>query len=313
MLAPAGINKLRLWAAFLGLWVLVSTDLSAQTFPTSVGRKLAPDALNTIPPTAEWGETVLGPVDLPLVPAHPELQWTPNYSPKSDTLISKSKDVNFRNDVYCLEFSFKPVRMIQVGNDLVWYLLYRVRYMGGDLRPEPQKDNFGNNIYANPQAVSAQWVRFVPSFTLTAIKENREYIDEINPAAKALIAAKERVGAPIYDSIEIISQRIDLTTELANKEVWGVATWRQVDPRTDFFSVRVKGLTNAQKLVLKDGQFTYPQKSLVLYFSRPGDTINQTEDQIRFGVPAHEDPVRQKYILDQYGLKERLDYMWIYR
>ena len=304
-------------ALLFGLLLCAVRTAVGQTVPTSIdasrGRKLAPDALEIIPPAAEQGETAQGPVTLPLVGKHPELVWKPNYAPVCDTLIAKSTDVIFRRDVYCLEFAFKPVRLIQVNDKLVWYLLYRVRYLGGDMRPEPLKDNFGNEIFANPQAVSAEWVRFMPTFVLTSLGSNIEYMDKILPAAKPLIAAKERVGKPIYNSIEIQRLKVELSNELANNEIWGVATWPDVDPRTDFFTVRVKGLTNAQKLELRGNEIAYLQKTLVLNFSRPGDTVNEIEDQVRYGVPALEDPVRQKYVLDQFGLQERLDYLWNYR
>ena len=59
-----------------------------------------------------------------------------------------------------------------------------------------------------------------------------------------------------------------------------------VDSRTDFFSVEVRGLTNAQQIVQEGDQFTFLQKTLVLNFFRPGDFRNELEDIIRFGVPA---------------------------
>lgn len=290
------------------LLISASQPAVCQTVPTSVrngqGQKLAPDALVIIESAPEQGDTALGPIDLPLVSKYPNLVWKPNYAPSSETLLAKSKDVTFRNDTYCLEFAFKPVRMIQVNDKLVWYLLYRVRNVGGDLRPEPNKD---------PKAVSTEWVRFFPTFVLNSLSAKREYMDVINPAAKAMIAAKERVGQPIYDSIEIQQQKILLSSEADNHEVWGVATWQDIDPRTIFFSVRVRGLTNAQKLESRGSEIAYLQKQLVLHFSRPGDTVNELEDKIRYGVPAIDDEARQKYVLDQYGLKERLDHLWIYR
>lgn len=277
------------------------------------GRVLAPDTLEIIKPAAEPGETAFGPIDLPLVANHPELAWKPNYDSESDTLVGMSKQVVFRGDVHCLEFAFKPVRMIEVNGKLVWYLLYRVRYLGGDLRPDRSKDNYGNEIYANPQAVSAEWVRFFPSFVLNSLSVKKEYLDRVNPEAKALIAAKERVGKPVFDTLEMQRQRITRSTEAVNNEYWGVATWDGVDADTDFFSVRVRGLTNAQKLETRGEKIGYLQKMLVLHFSRPGDAVNEIEDTIRYGIPAIEDPARQKYVLDQYGMTERLDHIWVYR
>ncbi|RMF36784.1 MAG: hypothetical protein D6753_18890 [Planctomycetota bacterium] len=306
-------------AGLLSTWPVVGY---AQTLPvSSKGRKLAPDALEVIAPAAEWGETAQGPVTLPLVAEHPELAWTPNYSPKTDTLLAKAKDVVFRTDIYCLEFAFKPVRMIEVEvpteegleKKTVWYLLYRVRYLAGDLHPVPEPDKYKNEVFGTPQAVSAEWVRFLPTFKLDTLGLGLEYLDQVIPAAKKAIERKERVGLPVYDSIEIQTVKIARSTPDFDFPVWGVATWTDVDPRTDFFSVVVTGLTNAQKLVLEGDRIAYPQKRLVLNFWRPGDTFDELEDQIRYGIPAHSDPKRQQYVLSKYGLSERLDHYWDYR
>jgi glutamate racemase len=37
------------------------------------------------------------------------------------------------------------------------------------------------------------------------------------------------------------------------------------------------------------------------------------EDVVYFGVPFASDPERQAQILRAYGLKERVDYSWVYR
>lgn len=307
----------------LAMMISVSLQLHAngQALTSAKGRKLAPDAMVLIKPAAEWGETAQGPVDLPLVVKNPGLAWQPKYDSTSRTLLEKSKQIVFRGDVYCLEFAFKPVRMIEVNlptatgmqTKNVWYLLYRVRYLGGDLKPVPEPDAFNNEVYAQPKQVSAEWVRLMPTFRLSSLGLNLEYLDKVIPEAKREIAAKERVGQKIYDSLEIQQKKIQLSGPTGDFPLWGVATWTDVDSRTDFFSVQVQGLTNAQQLELDGDKIKYLQKTLVLHFSRPGDTIDEIEDTIRYGIPALADPKRQKYILDQYGQEERLDHVWIYR
>ena len=37
--------------------------------------------------------------------------------------------------------------------------------------------------------------------------------------------------------------------------MWGVATWEYVDPRMDFFSIYVKGLTNAYRFADPPGAY----------------------------------------------------------
>jgi hypothetical protein len=106
---------------------------------------------------------------------------------------------------------------------------------------------------------------------------------------------------------------IPKSTETDDKPIWGIATWENVDPRVDYFSVQVQGLTNAFRVESVDGKKLYRRKTLQLNFWRPGDTLDEIADKIRFGVPALADPARQIKILQTYGLSERLDYLWIYR
>ena len=261
-----------------------------------------------------------GPVDLPFVAGHPDLAWSPNTIAESDTLLEMGKGVRFRVDVYGLEFAFKPARMIEVEMPTaegfrrknVWYLLYRVRYVGGDYQPIPEADPHNNKVFTT-ESVSTKWVRFMPQFTLDA-KGIGQYREKLSAVAKAAIAARERVGQPIYDSIEMQKLKIEISTPGNNHEYWGVATWHDLNPHIDFFTIEVRGLTNAQRIEqLPDGTLDYQQKSLVLYFSRPGDAVNELLDEIRYGIPAIEDQTRQKYVLDQFGVEKRLDYQWLYR
>ncbi len=124
--------------------------------------------------------------------------------------------------------------------------------------------------------------RVYPTFVLESLLP-KDVSRQILPQAKALIAQRERVGQPIYDSSEI--------QKLASRKppkpritVLGCGYMAGCGPRTDFFTVLVRGLTNAQKVNHGRGQVGIPAKLLLLRFSRPGVTINETEDIIRFGV-----------------------------
>ncbi|MCC6510556.1 MAG: hypothetical protein IT423_15750 [Pirellulaceae bacterium] len=286
------------------------------------GRRLAADAIHIIPPAAEFGETFEGPFDLPLVTPPAELNWTPNLAPASETLAILAKNQIFRHEVWSMEMGFKPVRMIPVEltnaqgvveTKIVWYLLYYVRYLGGDIDPSPSKDSFGNEIFQPAPGAGRTVRRFLPGFTMNCSALGKRFESRFIPQAIPLITEKERVGKPVYDAIAIQKVPIQLSTPRESHEVWGVATWTDVDPRTDFFSVEVRGLTNAQKTENVDGKLVSKQKTLVLNFSRPGDTVNELADKIRYGVPAYSDSAHQKLILSKYGLQERLDHYWIYR
>ncbi|MGN6543458.1 MAG: hypothetical protein ACTHK7_00290 [Aureliella sp.] len=296
------------------------------------GRRLAPDAIHIIPPSPEYGETFEGPLDLPLATPASELEWgppkfpehRPHFAPASETLLAMTKGVIFRREIWAMEIGFKPVRMIPVDirnkdgeteTKLVWYLLYYVKYRGGDLKPNPTKDQVGTEFFAQPQTVAGRSVRrFMPGFVLNSTALGKRYQSQFIPEALAPIAEKERVGKPIYDAIAIEKVPVQLSTSRESHEVWGVATWTDIDPRTDFFTVEIRGLTNAQRSKISDdGELISEQKTLVLNFWRPGDTINELEDRIRYGVPAISDEKEQKAILHKYGLQERLDHYWVYR
>ncbi len=279
-------------------WLAFCPATFGQTIPTSRSnsRYFAKDALFEIPPAMEYGETFQGPIDLPLVVKNPDIAWDPVYAPVSDTLAEMGRDVVFRGDVYCLDFAFKSVRMVEVQGQTVWYLLYRVRYLGGDLRPKVEEDKYNNQVFATPAVLPAGTLdelpaRFTPLFRVHVRSLRKEYLDQVIPGAKELIAAKERVAGRLYDSIEVQQIPIKLwrDTDPVDNSVWGVATWTNIDPRTDFFSVHIAGLTNAQRLKLDGEKIRYLQKNLVLNFSRPGDTVNESTDRIRYGVPMLED------------------------
>ena len=57
----------------------------------------------------------------------------------------------------------------------------------------------------------------------------------------------------------------------------------------------------------------YQFKTLRLNFWRPGDSVLEHEDEVRYGIPVEQDPDLQAEILKKYGQTERLDHMWLYR
>jgi hypothetical protein len=236
-----------------------------------------------------------------------------------------------RRDIWCLEFAFKPLRTVQVDvpqgsgklqRKLVWYLVYRVRYLGNDLVPDPKTDEWGRVTYRSASA-AREGRYFFPRFILESLEFKKSYQDRIIPAARQLIEQREARGQKLFNSVEIGETRIPLSTEDDPKEVWGVAMWEDIDPRIDFFSVYVSGLTNAYKPVNLPNAFTADaepgsardllQKQLRLNFWRPGDVVDEEEDRIVFGVPYSGDLSRQQEILAAFGLTERLDYLWVYR
>ena len=318
--------------------------------------------LKVIAPAVVDGETFTDSYELIDVRKIPGIDYTPNFEPKSQTVFEKAKQVSLRRSVWALEFSFKPVRMLAVDvpqpegkmkKRLVWYLVYRVRNLGGHLEPlaEPgQSATLRDRLAANElddagKALAAKegevfkvfktktvdslpkdafpQVVFFPTIVLQSHDYDKEYLDRVIPAALPEISKRERVGKPLHDAVTISRQKIEVSTADKDNSVWGVATWEGVDPRIDFFSVSVQGLTNAYVFQDKAIDFklgdppgkgrTYKQKTLVLHFWRPGDTIALDEKEVKYGMPVESDPNAQKAMNAKYGERDRLDYRWVYR
>ena len=130
----------------------------------------APNVLTTIPPDVDRYDA-FSTHDLAEIRALEELAWEPASTAVSRTLYEMAKDAVFPLDVWCLELTFKPLRMIevdvpqsdgQVAQKLVWYMVYRVRNTGAGLQAQ-----VGDNgeFKTSPQA--EEKIRFIPHFVLS--------------------------------------------------------------------------------------------------------------------------------------------------
>jgi len=288
-------------------------------------RQLAPGVLTTIPPNLDPDDTV-STHDVMEIRANPALNWNPEFLAASDTLVGMSGQVKFRRDIYCLEFSFKPMRLIEVDvptasggteGKLVWYLMYCVRNSGQTLKPVEGADG----VFSNEPGKGGP-IRFVPQFVLESQDKlsdgkpvGKAYLDRVIPAAVEAISHRETPGKMLLNTVEIAEQPIPVSDGRINKGVWGVATWVDIDPRIDFFSVFVGGLTNAYRwtdnpAAYKPGdppgrgrRFTH--KVLQLNFWRPGDELAPNEREFRYGVPLKKSEL--------YGVGDGVAYRWVYR
>ncbi len=85
------------------------------------------------------------------------------------------------------------------------------------------------------------------------------------------IAAKERIGKPLLDEVQIAREEIKPSIGDKENAVWGVVTWLNVPPETDFFLVQIRGLSNAYKVKIDaEGKKTYLRKTLQVHFCVPG-------------------------------------------
>lgn len=288
-------------------------------------RRLAPGVLTVIPVDPKTAETLQGPLTLANIT---RLDWTPSFSPKTATLREKASNIVLRHNVWNLEFAFKPVRMIYVDipqpngkmhRKLVWYMVYRVKNKGQHLRPNAVKDQFNHVTYDAPLRVDevlnigaaqpSATIRFFPHFILESVPQRKQYLDRVIPVAIPPIQLREMRGGKLYNTVEITKVGIPVSSEFEDRSVLGVVTWEDIDPRVDYFSIYVQGLTNAFRL--EGGK--HLQKSLKLNFWRPGDVVYEHEKEIRYGVPSVSDAAEQASILAKFGLPERVDHLWLYR
>jgi len=278
------------------------------------------------------------------------------------------RDVPFRQDVWALEFKFKPVRMIWVDvpqpggimkKKLIWYMVYSVTNPGKVVHPietaapesgpSPETTSPSDEIplvtrpnhfldpaykegvvkMSKPGAPATPFfprtytvryvdkpVKFIPEFMLVSHAQDvkmpdpngagqvKAYRDRVIP-----VALVEKDGDGIKPGP--IPRREDPRRQFLNtvqmthwiepgQTLWGVATWVDIDPKIDRFSIYVKGLTNAYRWVdAKENRDNSTPllagrrilvKTLKLNFWRPGDEFDEHEGEIRFGIPERLDP-----------------------
>lgn len=280
-------------------------------------RKLAPGVMKTVPAEPQEAETYSGPREFVTL-AGAAHQWQPNFGPASETLAEMARATTFRRTIWQIEFSFKPVRMLRTDDGkLIWYLLYKVRNNGGHFKPTAKEDDTGNTIYEITRVDFP--VRFYPVFVLVGHDYKQTYTDRIASGVIQQIHAAEirDPNVPLLGSVEMGSQLLTLSGAEIDRGVWGVAMWENVDPRTDFFSVYVQGLSNAYRWEEdpreKDAAAQLTFKTLQLNFWRPGDTVREQDDRIRYGMPKVSDPAKEARLLKLYNLDEPQDYAWVYR
>ena len=319
---------MRMWKQVVGILAVTTTLLvghgNAQQNAASAAIEFAPGVLTTIPPQID-------PADLTAVhqmveiAAQKNLKRTPNLLSETRTLFEMADNMDVRRSVWCLEFSFKPLRMLKVDlpqpsgkmqRKLVWYLVYRVRNTGAGSVPKQNDDGTFTSV---EQSMGPQ--RFIPQFMLTNLDRDRtgkpirkSYMDRVMPTALEAISRRELPQGKLLNSVEISEKLLEPEAGRGVDGLWGVATWEDIDPEMDFFAIFVTGLTNAYQWedrpnfvagsVPGTGR-TFTRRALQLNFWRPGDSYKENETEIRYGAAPG--------MADVYGVREGVAYQWVYR
>lgn len=299
--------------------LLVSFDPHADAQDIQKLKQLG--VLNVVEPSIHPDETF---TEIRAISGLKTAPFQPNTLSESETLHAQASGVIFRRDIWGFEFSYKPLRTMEIDvpqatgkmqRKVIWYLVYRVRNPGGHFSPQEEKDSFGHSIYnvvrkdyADPATLGD---RFIPNFVLQGWIEDfadnvyvkKTYLDRVIPSIVETIRLEENIQAPLLNSVEMAQTKLPVSKNPDDPGTWGVALWEDIDPRIDYVTVLVQGLTNAFRVDdLPDGKTTYQHKTLQLNFWRPGDTLDETSDMIRVGIPVVESLREQEKICKHYEL-----------
>ena len=293
---------------------LIGQTSLAQVDPGNGGRQLADGVLHVIPSALNARDTFSLPAPMAGIEAK---AWQPKLLSDKETLHGLSRRVVFFRDVWEYEFAFTGLRQAKielenVGTQNVWYMVYRVRNLGTsltfeDVKKNPEFEHLSKDLRRN-QPVERK--SFRPRLTLEGwvfddLKNKYSkvvYRDEINPILAMEIQRREDINLPLFDSATLTTAAIQQSKPEQGGGVWGVAIWSDVNPKLDFVSVFAKGFTNAFRIVRDGDKITKKHKTIQLNFWRPGDAINQSDDEIDFGIPLVEDPQQQVLITRRYNL-----------
>ncbi len=286
-------------------------------------RELAPGVLKVVPLAVETADSHTLRMPLPDLDAK---QYVPNTFSPAQTLHGSTRDIVLFRDVWQYEFAFLGLRQIeldvpvannQVAKKNVWYMVYRVRNIGKSISYDKITDQLVKTdhheiVYDRTELDPATLPgRFFPVFNLVGWVHNPqtrdydrvEYTDSVLPTAVRQIQLEEDAARQLLDSVEISRTELPLAKGKSDGAVWGVATWVNVDPRINYTSVRIRGLTNAYRMVNNaDGTKSFRFRELQVNFYRPGDILRESQDRIALGIPLVDSPKEQASIAGRYEL-----------
>lgn len=215
--------------------------------------------------------------------------------------------------LYIAEVQFKPVRFVrmnvtdpatgQTRRELVWYMIYRsIPRDYTELAGNSQADLLTkledpttqpNNAIDSPRSYPLMIPRFI--LKTDDVGQNETYVDEVNTQIQRTIFErefKERAsGLKLRNSVESIVEvqgQDDWVSvndpDPLSKATYGVAVWRNVNEKTDYFTIQMTGFSNAYR-ISSDG--VVERKIVEQKFGRPGDEFSQDEMEFRIlGDPA---------------------------
>jgi hypothetical protein len=209
------------------------------------------------------------------------------------------EEINRQRNIWVLEVEMKPMRMVfidsrdpktgEMKKEQVWYLAYRAIN-----RPLLNRKSDDDTAPVNDIEPLPGPDKFIPAFTLVTYDDPKTEIpvevhdDVISPQALKQINRIERRSAddPMFlSSVQITQDLPDPVPHGTTDEKWmyGVATFKGVDPNTDFFKVILRGFSNGYlKEDGPDGMPVVKRKVGVQKFIRRGDRFDPNQAEFLF-------------------------------
>jgi hypothetical protein len=218
-------------------------------------------------------------------------------------VYATGEERNRQRDLWVFEVHLKPMRMRWVditdpdtgetSRELVWYLAYKCIN-----RPIATQQDETDTQPVNVLDPILQPPTFLPEFTLVTYDDpeteipNKTYMDQVIPEAVVEINRVESHrpdDVVLSDTVSIIQPVPEPTPEDATDGEWmyGVATWRSVDPETDYFKVILSGFSNGyENQPGPGGEPIRWRKVAIQKFTRLGDRFDPTQVEFKFDGPA---------------------------
>jgi hypothetical protein len=224
-------------------------------------------------PNVPAGEALPSPDPIPERKLVPDLHTIPvphdrvtyNVQMVDASLLPRDKE-----GIWVLDFAFKPLRIKTVeipgkGRRQIHYLYYKVINRTGKTR------------------------MFVPQFVMVN-EAGQKFEDNVVPQAIPFIQNREDPTIPVLGAVNIMGVIPPSTKPDVDDAVFGVATWDKWDPKSDRFSIYVRGLSDGYKEFPNPsgGKPNVKYKTLRLDFIRRGDQHNLNEKEIELGDPPYE-------------------------
>jgi hypothetical protein len=231
------------------------------------------------------------------------------------------------------EVQFKPLRLIRLSwtdartgktqQEIVRYMVYRMirrdyTELAGAEKQELElkladPDNDPSNVLDPDDSRPLQMPRFLLQAEEADGSVLASWQDEVNVSIQNAVFAREMgrrgLNLRLFNSVEGLQEIGEpvaaADADALQKAVYGVAVWRDVDDRADFFTVYMSGFSNAYKISTDaSGDRVVEEKVVIQKFRRPGDEFRQEELEYRLVDEAD---------LDGNGSKETRYPLWQYR